>query len=514
LDRARLTGLILAFAVLALGAALLWDYVTDDTWIHLRYARNLLERGEYTFNPGDPTYGSTSPLWVFSLVFLMKLGLAPLAAARSLGLVAAAAKLIVADRLLVRLPLPAGWRPWLLLLVALDAWFLRWALSGMETPLAELLMLVLLGPVAASGPIAWVAWGATWGLGSLARPEIALLAPCALPWLLWLQRRRHPGRSALASLAKVGLGWLMVAGPWLVYARSVFGRMIPGTAAAKSYPLQLSPAEMVEYLARTIQQLAAVQGVLWLALVFVAAGFWLDRRRGLAGGDGKTFGPRALALGAIAATWLVVLVGGYSAKQVWTISRYVSPLLAPLLLAMAVLAGAMLRRQGSRGTAGRRVVAAAAVAALLVNAGLLTSKVRPYAAVFSRGVHECFYGTGEWLRDNTPPDAVIAALDIGALGFASERRILDLAGLVSPDARAMGLEMGFERMVESGRWLELDEPGYFFDRTKGPPRWTGRTVEGVTFELLDTCGIDGVGLQEAGMWTYALYRLVRVRPSP
>ncbi|MBU1072534.1 hypothetical protein KKG45_04730, partial [bacterium] len=360
MDRARLTGLILAFAVLALGAALLWDYVTDDTWIHLRYARNLLERGEYTFNPGDPTYGSTSPLWVFSLVFLMKLGLAPLAAARSLGLVAAAAKLIVADRLLVRLPLPAGWRPWLLLLVALDAWFLRWALSGMETPLAELLMLVLLGPVAASGPIAWVAWGATWGLGSLARPEIALLAPCALPWLLWLQRRRHPGRSALASLAKVGLGWLMVAGPWLVYARSVFGRMIPGTAAAKSYPLQLSPAEMVEYLARTIQQLAAVQGVLWLALVFVAAGFWLDRRRGLAGGDGKTFGPRALALGAIAATWLVVLVGGYSAKQVWTISRYVSPLLAPLLLAMAVLAGAMLRRQGSRGTAGRRVVAAAA----------------------------------------------------------------------------------------------------------------------------------------------------------
>jgi len=512
-DRARLTGLILAFAALAAGAALMWDYVTDDTWIHLRYAKHLLERGEYTFNPADPTYGSTSPLWVFCLVFLLKLGLAPLAAARLLGLVLGAAKLLVADRLLVRLPLPAGWRPWLLLLIALDAWFLRWTLSGMETPLAELLMLVLLGPIAASGPIAWVAWGATWGLGSLARPEIAVLAPCALPWLLWLQRRRHPFRSAPASLAKVALGWLLVVGPWLLYAQQQFGRMIPGTAAAKSYPLQLSPVEMIEYLLRTVKQLAAVQGVLWVAFALVALAFWWDRRRGRAGGDGKTFGPRALALGAVAATWLVVLVGGYSVKQVWTISRYVSPLLAPMLLGMAVLAGAMLRRQGRGGRLGRGVMAAAVAATLLINGGLLALKVRPYATVFSRGVQDCFYGTGEWLRDNTPPDAVIAALDIGALGYASERRILDLAGLVSPDARALGLEMGFEQMVDSGRWLELGPPDYFFDRTDGEPRWTGRTVHGVRFELLETCGIDGVGLAESGVWTYALYRLVPV-PSP
>ncbi len=279
LEPKRFAGLLLAFVVLALGAMSLWSYVTDDTWIHLRYAQNLLERGEYAFNPGDPTYGSTSPLWVFSLVFLLKLGLAPLVAARVLGLIVGAAKLVVADRLLVRFPLPGGWRPWLLLLIALDAWFLRWTLSGMETPLAELLMLVLLGPVAASGPIAWLAWGVTWGLGSLARPEIALLAPCALPWLLWLQRRRHPERSILASLAKVALGWLMVVGPWLVYAQSVFGRVIPGTAAAKCYPLQLTPSEVIDYLARTIQQLAAVQGVLWIAFVVVAVGFWLDRRR-------------------------------------------------------------------------------------------------------------------------------------------------------------------------------------------------------------------------------------------
>jgi hypothetical protein len=41
--------------------------------------------------------------------------------------------------------------------------------------------------------------------------------------------------------------------------------------------------------------------------------------------------------------------------------------------------------------------------------------------------------TAHWIRDNTPPNALIAAHDIGALGYFSQRDILDLAGLISPD---------------------------------------------------------------------------------
>jgi hypothetical protein len=38
-----------------------------------------------------------------------------------------------------------------------------------------------------------------------------------------------------------------------------------------------------------------------------------------------------------------------------------------------------------------------------------------------------------WLRDNTPSSALVAAHDIGAIGFFAERPILDLAGLISPE---------------------------------------------------------------------------------
>ncbi len=41
--------------------------------------------------------------------------------------------------------------------------------------------------------------------------------------------------------------------------------------------------------------------------------------------------------------------------------------------------------------------------------------------------------TSEWISANTPENAVIAAHDIGALGYFGNRKILDLAGLISPD---------------------------------------------------------------------------------
>jgi len=87
-------------------------------------------------------------------------------------------------------------------------------------------------------------------------------------------------------------------------------------------------------------------------------------------------------------------------------------------------------------------------------------------------------------------------------------------GLVSPEILAMGREMGFHDLVESGAWLHARSPDgrrpdYLVDRSEGIPRWRGRTMRGVTFELLETCLIEGVGLREPQPWTIALYRLRR-----
>src|SRR5512141_3530708 len=51
----------------------------DDSWIHLTYARNLAEHGEWAFRLGERSAGSTSPLWTFLLSIGFFLRLAPYA---------------------------------------------------------------------------------------------------------------------------------------------------------------------------------------------------------------------------------------------------------------------------------------------------------------------------------------------------------------------------------------------------------------------------------------------------
>jgi len=41
--------------------------------------------------------------------------------------------------------------------------------------------------------------------------------------------------------------------------------------------------------------------------------------------------------------------------------------------------------------------------------------------------------TAAWVAKNIPPETMVAAHDIGALGYFAPRNLLDLAGLVSPE---------------------------------------------------------------------------------
>ena len=67
IDIAVIAGCIALFAAASLPIA---GSMTDDTFIHMQYARNLAETGELSFNRGDPSYGATSPLWVGMLALV------------------------------------------------------------------------------------------------------------------------------------------------------------------------------------------------------------------------------------------------------------------------------------------------------------------------------------------------------------------------------------------------------------------------------------------------------------
>lgn len=51
-------------------------------------------------------------------------------------------------------------------------------------------------------------------------------------------------------------------------------------------------------------------------------------------------------------------------------------------------------------------------------------------------------GLALWLRENTAPSSVIATHDIGATGYFSERYLVDIAGLATPELQTSTRDVG------------------------------------------------------------------------
>jgi hypothetical protein len=100
----------------------------DDAWIHQTYARNLGLRGEWAFIPGQPSAGSTAPLWSGLLAVGYALPFGAYVWTYFLGwTLLLALSLACAWAFKVYAPEKAGWAPWVGLLVIFE-WHLVWRL--------------------------------------------------------------------------------------------------------------------------------------------------------------------------------------------------------------------------------------------------------------------------------------------------------------------------------------------------------------------------------------------------
>src|SRR5262245_63366246 len=91
--------LVIALAALAAQVVAL-DYVVDDAFISMRYARNLVDGHGLVYNlDGERVEGYTNLLWTLLLAAAMACRLDPVLVAKVLGLAAGAAVLVLTDRL-------------------------------------------------------------------------------------------------------------------------------------------------------------------------------------------------------------------------------------------------------------------------------------------------------------------------------------------------------------------------------------------------------------------------------
>lgn len=406
----------------------------DDGWIHQTYARNFARTGMLSYFPGEPSAGSTSPLWsiLLSVGYLLHVPL--FAWTFGLGMAMLGLSAWTLARLSRALFPDAPPRVWVLTgLFCLVEWHMVWAaLSGMETMLFIWLSLLFLERYLASakpgagGIGANFVVGFTGGLLVLTRPEgLGLLG---LVMLAQAYRAQADDGASLRSSLRDWMGWaagvMLPLTPYVAFHVSTTGHFFPNTLYAKQreYGLLL---ETVPLWARWLRAagigLVGAQGLLLPGIVAAA---W--RTVGLVGKKR----PGIL----IPWAWIAGYVTVYALRLPVTYQhgRYQMPVI-PFLLLLGIWGTSLLLRPRS-GAFLPRVLSRAALAslALLLPAFLLLG-AKAYAEDVGFIEGEMMDVTA-WLRENTSPGDLLAVHDIGVVGyFLNDRPLLDLAGLITPE---------------------------------------------------------------------------------
>jgi len=241
------------------------------------------------------------------------------------------------------------------------------------------------------------------GLLLLTRPDTGILV--ALIFVHWLATRRFRIAAINAAAA------LVVCAPWLIYAWHTFGDVVPASLRAKlAYAWYAGHFGLGIFVDCCLcgQWIVAIG---WVVLAAAGALYLVRRERDLT--------PLAL--------WPLVYWAVMTARAPNFAWYYAPPLW--VLWALAFLGAHDLGKHLPR----LRWTPAATIAAILVTVSIL-GVLSPISGDVR---HVPLSRIGKYLARNTPPDASVAAFEVGKVAYLSNRRIIDLCGLTSPELLPM-----------------------------------------------------------------------------
>jgi hypothetical protein len=390
----------------------------DDAWIHQTYARNLATNQKWSFIPGEMSGGSTSPLWGALLAIGHWLGLGPYVWTYLLGWLSLWG-LSVAGIILFSELSPQTRRNgiWIGVLLCLE-WHLVWmAGSGMETILFSLLITVILGLFVRQkyGNLGWFSIGILIGLSVWLRPDgVTLLAPALIIlFLIWNRGGKWVG------VFQMLLGFTLIFAPYILFTKNVAGSWWPNTFFAKQ--AEYATLQQISFIVRLFQQfqlpLVGVGIVLLPGFVLFIVTTLKQRRLDVL----------------VVILWIV----GYLVLYAWKLpviyqhGRYAMPIM-PVFFIVGFAGYIQWINTKNLVFLQRVIIKSWSAILVLVTLyfGVLGAKAYAWDVAF---IDSEMVKVAHWINQNTLEEDLIAAHDIGAIGYFGDRNLLDLAGLISPE---------------------------------------------------------------------------------
>jgi hypothetical protein len=398
----------------------------DDAWIHQVYARNLVEYHEWSFVPGVPSAGSTSPLWSLMVGFGYLIQSGPFLWTFTLGTLSLAGIGLVGEKWMQDLRKGPGSKWPLAAFFLIGEWHLAWsAVSGMETIFFALLILAFFYFLNHKKK-EWLA-GLLIGISIWVRPDgLTLLGPAIFLSFLdsgsWKER--------FIKILRLIFPVLLLAGCYFAFNLLISNTWLPNTFFAKQ--AEYAVYQDFPLLERIIQlgSLPLIGPGLFLVPGFIFFAWKAIKQRNWAhlGMLLWWFGYILIYAMRLPVTYqhgrylipsmpVFFLVGMSGTIDLLQKLRGESPNLKP-----GLEMGPRLRRLGAFGWS-----VGIAILSLVMTVFGAAAYAQDVAIIDTEMV-----STAKWVDVNIPAGAIVGAHDIGALGYFGGRKILDLAGLVSP----------------------------------------------------------------------------------
>lgn len=392
-----------------------FGFPLDDAWIHQCFARNLYFYGEWAFQHGFPTAGSTSPLWSVLLAPSFLFHLNPILWSFLLNgfflfLIGVLGQLIFT----LNSPKTTIRTPWIGILLITE-WHMVWAAgSGMEIVLFSLICLIVFFLLSITKQNYWIV-GLFTGLALWIRPEgITLLGPI----VLLIFTRKNPYREKINNLAKIMGIVLSCLVLYMLFNYTLSGKLFSNTFFAKQaeYASLLETSIIIRFLRLLSLPLIGIGIVLIPGFFYIIYDSILKR-------DWKIIGFVLWIFGFIFVYALLLPV-------VYQHGRYLMPVI-PLFIIMSILG---ILRLFSNHT---KLLIQLIKKGWMISIGIIAIGFFVLGAIsFGNDVgfiETEIVATAKWIKNNIPSNTILAAHDIGALGYFADQKIIDLAGLVSPE---------------------------------------------------------------------------------
>jgi len=425
LGQIALIGLLLSCALPVYTAVIFPEHLNDDSFITLTFAKNLSSGNGFVYNHPPEVLGTTTPL--FTLLVATIHGLFPSSNLPEVAVLISALCWLGIGWLFIAFRNAWGITGWQAAVIGIVINFSPWVFSlGME---AYVFAFFLVLSLSCFWSKRYFVAGLSAGLLHLVRGEGILIAGILGVLLLvrFLSRKGVSEKERLTPIISFGAGFAIPVGIWIAYAYPTFGYILPNTLRAK----QAQGANMFgrPFLVRLTQEWMpsweerfSIGGVSWLNIWWMlsALGIFAIVRRY----------KKILVFLA----WLILYISGYVILKISAYYWYQLPVLFVMYIFFSFGIIEVLRFLSEL-----RVRSWLKITAIFIFAGFILSRlvfpsIKAVTTYQGDNRGSSYRALSNWFNENSNPAESVGFIEIGYLGYFTSNKIIDLAGLIDPEA--------------------------------------------------------------------------------